>query len=220
MIKAVIFDLDGTLLNTLEDLTDSVNAALAHFDLPAKSIEYVRESIGNGGRMLISKVVPGGEEHPCFEQILEYYVPYYQSHCKIKTRPYDGIPEAMRALKDMGIRMAIVSNKGDGAVKELASVYFQDLAAEAVGEREGIRRKPWPDSVLEAMRLLKCGPDEVLYVGDSEVDHQTAMAAGIPDVLVTWGFRPAEDLRELGSAYLIDRPEELVWVVREKNTDQ
>lgn len=214
MIKAVIFDLDGTLLNTLEDITDSVNAAMRQFELPEVSLEKVRSSVGNGGRVLISKVVPEGEANPRFEEILGYYVPYYEGHCRIKTRPYDGILEMMGVLRDMGLKMAIVSNKGDGAVKELAAIYFQELVAEAVGEREGIRRKPWPDSVLEAMRLLACGPDEVLYVGDSEVDHETAQAAGIPDVLVTWGFRPAQDLAKLGSAYLIDRPEELADIIR------
>ena len=216
MIQAVIFDLDGTLLYTLEDIRDSVNAAMERFGLPHRTLEQVRHDVGNGGRNLIRQSVPGGEADPRFEEILDYYVPYYEAHCRIKTRPYDGILDLMRALKEQGIRMAIVSNKGDGAVKELAALYFEELVDEAVGERDGIRRKPWPDSVLEAMRLLECGKNDVLYVGDSEVDHATARAADIPDELVTWGFRDAEALKALGSSYMIDKPEQLLEILQER----
>ena len=154
MKKAVIFDLDGTLLNTLEDIADSVNASLRHFSLPEVTLEKVRESVGNGGRTLMERVVQGGSAYERFEELLEYYVPYYQAHCRIKTAPYSGICEAMSELKAMNIKMAIVSNKGDGAVKELADAYFGNLCETAVGERDGIRRKPAPDSVIEAMKLL------------------------------------------------------------------
>jgi len=210
MYKAVIFDLDGTLLNTLEDLTDSVNAAMRAFSLPEKTLDEVRQSVGNGGRNLMRRVIPGGEAHPAFEQILAWYVPYYEAHCRIKTRPYDGIMPLIQSLHNMHVPMAIVSNKGDGAVRALAAEHFNGLISQAVGEREGIRRKPFPDSVLEAMRLLQTDPHSTLYVGDSEVDQTTSENAGIDAALVTWGFRDRDSLKALQPKYLIDRPEDLI----------
>ena len=210
MIEAVIFDLDGTLLNTLDDIAGSVNATLRHFQLPEVTRDKVRRSVGNGGRNLIRCVVPGGESHPQFEEIFSYYVPYYEQHCQILTRAYEGILPTLKTLKEMGKKLAIVSNKGDGAVKELSKQYFSDLVETSVGERAGIRRKPNPDSVLEAMRLMGMEKENVLYVGDSEVDHATAQAAGVKVVLVSWGFREKADLEKLGPDYLIDKPEELV----------
>ena len=207
--KAIIFDMDGTVLNTLEDLADSVNASLSHFGLETKSLEEVRWAVGNGVRQLMRTVIPGGEAHPLYQDILQYYVPYYQAHCQIKTRAYEGIPEAMRSLKEMGFRLAIVSNKGDGAVKELNRLYFDGLVDEAIGERPGIRRKPAPDSVLEAVRLLGCSPQEAIYVGDSDVDIDTAANAGMKVIGVGWGFRGREFLEALHPDYLIDTPEEL-----------
>lgn len=213
MIRAVIFDLDGTLLNTLHDIAASVNDTLRHFQLPEVSLDKVRRSVGNGGRNLIRCVVPGGESHPQFEEILSWYVPHYEQNCQILTRAYEGVPEMLRALQDRKIKLAIVSNKGDGAVRELSKQYFDDLVETSVGEREGIRRKPSPDSVFEAMRLMDASKEEVLYVGDSEVDYATAEAAGVRVVLVSWGFREREELEKLGPDYLIDRPEELTELV-------
>ena len=209
MIKAVIFDLDGTLLNTLEDIADSVNAALAAFHLQPRTYEQVRRSVGNGARRLMNESIPGGDSHPQFQEILEYYVPYYEAHCKIKTAPYEGVLKMMARLKEAGIKMAIVSNKGDGAVKELSREFFADLVDTSVGERENIRKKPSPDSVLEAMREIGVSKEESLYVGDSEVDSATARNAGIPVALVTWGFREREELTILDPAYLIDEPSQL-----------
>ena len=213
MIRAMIFDLDGTLLNTLDDLADSVNAAMREFSLPLKNIDEVRDNVGNGGRRLIAGVVPGGETNPRFEEILAYYVPYYQAHCRIKTKPYDGVLPLLAKLREEGILLAIVSNKGDGAVKELSREYFQDLVCEAVGEREGIRRKPAPDSVAEAMRLMQVTPEETLYIGDSEVDYETAANAGVPCALVTWGFRGREALAQIHPDYLIDHPQQLTKLI-------
>ena len=207
--KAVIFDMDGTVLNTLEDIADCVNAVLTRFSLPEKSLEEVRQAVGNGVRHLMRCVIPGGESHPRYQEILAYYVPYYQAHCQNKTRAYDGIETAMKQLKAAGYRMAIVSNKGDGAVKELNRLYFAQLVDEAIGEREGIRRKPAPDSVLEAVRLLGCSVDEAVYVGDSEVDLDTAANAQMPVIGVSWGFRGHAFLEQLHPDYLIDTPEEL-----------
>ncbi len=213
MFRAIVFDLDGTLLDTLDDLTDSVNASLAHFSLPKVTKENVRDSIGNGARRLIEGVVKDGAAYPEFEELLAYYIPYYQAHCREKTAPYEGILPMMQAAKKAGIKMAIVSNKGDGAVKTLSELYFPGLVEAAVGERPGIRRKPVPDSVLEAMRLLDSAPEETLYVGDSEVDYETAKNAGISCMLVSWGFRDREMLEKMSPDYLIDKPEELLTVI-------
>lgn len=212
MYKAVIFDLDGTLLNTLSDLTDSVNTALRTFHQPKTGEEQVRAGLGNGAANLIRSVIPDGEANPYFRQVLAFHVSYYEKHCLLKTVPFPGIMEMMRSLKENGIRMAVVSNKGDGAVRELCAHFFEGLADEAVGEREGIRRKPAPDSVLEAMRRLQSSPEDTLYVGDSEVDHATAGAAGVPAALVTWGFRDRGELEKLFPDYLINAPGELVSI--------
>ena len=212
MVKAVIFDLDGTLLNTLDDLADSVNHTMRHFKLPEKTVDEVRRSVGNGGRKLMERVIPGGNSHPRFEEILAYYTPYYQSHCRIKTAPYDGIMDLLTRLKQQGIASAIVSNKGDGAVQELYRQYFSELVSTAVGEREaqGIRKKPCPDTVLEAVKRIGCSVGEAVYVGDSEVDAQTALAADMRCVLVSWGFRDRPELEALQPDALIDSPEELL----------
>lgn len=155
-----------------------------------------------------------GEDNPLFAQILEEYGEYYQSHCQIKTRAYDGIPELLEKLEGAGVKAAIVSNKGDAAVKELNRRYFSKHIDTAVGERAGIRRKPEPDSVLEALRILGGSLERTLYVGDSEVDYHTAANAKMDCVLVSWGFRDRQQLEGLHPEYLIDRPEELLDIVK------
>ena len=209
----VIFDMDGTLLNTLDDIADGVNYILEQYGYPRKAPEEVRRALGNGAGRLMEGVLPGGRENPRFDQILEEYCRYYQAHCQMKTRAYDGISETLEKLKAEGVSMGIVSNKGDGAVKELARQYFSDCIRTAVGEKPGIRRKPWPDSVLEALRLLGGERASALYVGDSEVDYETAKNAGIDCALVSWGFRSRELLEGFSPNYLIDRPQELLSAV-------
>ena len=209
MYKAAVFDLDGTLLNTLEDIAASVNHTMEKYGFPRKTLDEVRMGVGNGGRKLMERCLPMGAEQPGFEEILTYYSGYYQAHCAIETKPYDGIMPMLETLKNQGVKMAIVSNKGDGAVKALAEEHFRGLIDQAVGEREGIRRKPCPDTVLEAMRLLGCGPEETLYVGDSDVDYHTAANAGIHVALVTWGFRNRGELEALQPEHLIDRAQQL-----------
>lgn len=209
----VIFDMDGTLLNTLDDIADGVNYILEQYRYPRKTLDEVRRAVGNGAGRLMEGVLPGGRENPRFEQILGEYCQYYQAHCQIKTRAYDGILETLDRLKDAGVNMGIVSNKGDGAVKELNRQYFADYIQTAVGEQAGIRRKPWPDSVLEALRLLGGEQSKALYVGDSEVDYETAKNAGTDCALVSWGFRSRDFLEEFSPEYLIDRPEELLSAV-------
>lgn len=209
-IEAVIFDLDGTLLNTLYDLTDSVNWALEKYGQPTRSIEEVRAFVGNGLRNLMRRAVPNGEENPVFEDLFEFFREYYKSHCNIKTAPYEGIMELMKELKGRGIQMAIVSNKIDAGVKELNAIYFAEYVDVALGEREGIERKPAPDSVNEAIRLLGVNKENTVYVGDSDVDIQTAKNAEIRCVSVSWGFRDEAFLMEHGAGIMIDRPLELL----------
>ena len=210
MFDTAVFDLDGTLLNTLEDIAGSVNYVLQELSCPKVSLEKVRRSVGNGSWILMEKVLPGGRDNPLYERSVHMQMQYYQEHCRILTRPYEGILPVMEKLKKAGIRMAIVSNKGDGAVKELARHYFSELVSQAVGERPGIRRKPAPDTVFEAVRQLDSKLETTGYVGDSEVDYETASQAGIPCILVSWGFRGRKALEEqFHPKYLIDRPEEL-----------
>lgn len=208
--RAIIFDMDGTLLNTLDDIADSANYILHKYEYPQKTLEDVRMAVGNGARMLMKALLPNGEQTPDFERILEDYGAYYRDHCQIKTRPYEGVPELLQRLRDAGIKTAIVSNKGDAAVKALNLQYFGESINIAIGERKGIRRKPEPDSVLAALKELNCPRECALYVGDSEVDRATAANAGMDCMLVSWGFRGRKQLERLQAAYLIDSPEELL----------
>lgn len=209
MRRAIIFDLDGTLLDTLEDLKDSLNVALAGKRLPGRTLEEVRRFVGNGIHKLIERAVPEGTSGEVVEQVFQDFRSYYLKHCEDKTCAYPGIRELLEELEGRGISVAIVSNKADAAVKELAKNYFPKVGV-AIGEREGIARKPAPDSVFEAMRLLGASAEETLYVGDSDVDIATAKNAGLPCVSVTWGFREEEFLRSLHPAYVIHQPGELL----------
>lgn len=213
MVQAVIFDLDGTLLDTLEDLKDSVNAALSVQGFPERSLEEVRQFVGNGIRKLVERAVPQGTEKDKTDVVFDAFRAHYIKHCEDKTKPYDGIEELLQELQEKGYKTAIVSNKADKAVKQLAKQYFPWISV-AIGEREGIQRKPAPDSVFEALRLLGTDPGNALYVGDSEVDRETAKNAGLPCVSVTWGFREEELLRSLQPEYLIHEPAEL-WGILE-----
>ena len=209
-IEAVIFDLDGTLLNTLCDLTDAVNWALEKYNLPQRSMDEVRSFVGNGLRNLMQQAVPGGEDNPVFESLFEMFREYYKTHCNIKTKPYEGIMELLEALKVRNIKMAIVSNKIDSGVKELNAIHFSEYVKVAIGEREGIGRKPEPDSVLEALRLLEVDVAHAVYVGDSDVDIQTAKNAGVRCISVSWGFRDEAFLTENGAEVIVNGPIELL----------
>ena len=209
-IEAVIFDLDGTLLNTLYDLTDAVNWALEKYGQPTRSMEEVRSFVGNGLRNLMLQAVPDGDENPVFEELFEFFREYYKNHCNIKTAPYDGVLELMKELKARGVKMAIVSNKIDSGVKELNANHFGEFIEVAIGEREGIGRKPAPDSVNEALRILNVDKEHAVYVGDSDVDIQTAKNAEVRCISVSWGFRDEAFLMENGAGIMIDRPLELL----------
>ncbi|WP_295640617.1 HAD family hydrolase [uncultured Mailhella sp.] len=209
----VIFDLDGTLLYTLEDLTISTNYALEPFTDVRRSLDEVRSFVGNGVRTLMIRALPGGEQNPDFEAAFARFRAHYAVHCRDHTRPYPGIMEAVRALAERGLKLGIVSNKPDPEVKDMNRVYFKGLFGAALGEREGVRRKPAPDSLLEAMRELEADKNSTLYVGDSEVDIATAANADVPCLSVTWGFRTREHLASSGASRFITSPEELSSVL-------
>jgi phosphoglycolate phosphatase len=210
--KAAIFDLDGTLLNTLEDLTDSVNHALATQNLPLRSLDEIRNFVGNGILKLIERAVPSGRDNPAFDEIYDEFRAYYARHCQDKTAPYAGILSLLEEMAAKKIPMAVVSNKADFAVQELIPVYFSNFITVAHGEDEanGIRKKPAPDMVYQAIKELGAVPEETVYVGDSEVDLQTAANSGLDAIAVSWGFRDREFLKKNGAKTMIDKPEELV----------
>lgn len=195
----VIFDLDGTLLDTLEDLTDSANAAAVRFGFPVRTKQEICSFVGNGIHRLIQRLLPAGEEDPRFDDVLQFFLTYYGEHCMEKTQPYEGIPQLLQMLKEKGYAVAIVSNKADFAVKRLRDVYFEGLVPIAIGDREGVRKKPAPDSVYEAIRELGADSTRAVYVGDSDVDIVTAANAGLDEIAVSWGFRDRAFLLEHGA---------------------
>lgn len=211
--EAVIFDLDGTLLDTLEDLKDSVNYALEKAGMPLRSLEEVRASVGNGAKRLMELVIPNGEENPEFDRIMEDFKTYYALHCNDKTAPYPHIMELLAELKKRGYKMAVVSNKFYGAVQELKKLYFDEYIETAIGEKEGIRRKPAPDTVIEALRELGIDKEKAVYVGDSEVDIATARNTGMDCIAVAWGFRTREEQERAGGRVFADEPFDILELV-------
>ncbi|MCQ2385057.1 MAG: HAD family hydrolase [Clostridia bacterium] len=203
--------MDGTLLDTLDDLTDSVNNALGTFGFPLREKDEIRLFLGNGIKNLVERAVPAGTEEETVRQVLDCFRTHYFAHSADKTKAYDGVLPLLEELKRKGIKTAVVSNKADKAVKELAKTYFGDLLDVAVRENEeaGVRKKPAPDEVFAAMRSLGVRREECLFVGDSEVDAETAAAAGIKGIACLWGFRDRGFLTEKGVSRFIDTPAEL-----------
>ena len=209
----IIFDLDGTLLNTLDDLADSVNYALGMYGFPCREIAEVRSFVGNGVARLMELSIPDGLKNLQYEKCLADFCSYYSENMQNKTGAYEEIMELLKELSKVGYKIAIVSNKFDKAVKELNQVYFGEYIKVAIGESENIRRKPAPDTVFKALEELGSTADKAVYVGDSEVDVQTAKNSGIMCVGVTWGFRGREVLEREGADYIIDRPGELLKII-------
>lgn len=234
--SAVIFDMDGTVLNTLDDLTDALNYAL---EKTGHKHDYttadVRNFFGSGVTVAITRTLaiekglasydeleavgqPGDKITPQIDsqeivRIQDIYKPYYAAHCAVKTGEYAGISTMIRSLREKGIKVAVVSNKPDPAVQSLAADYFPDLFDKVLGEQPDIRRKPAPDMVKKALADLSVAPEQAVYVGDSEIDIQTANNAGLDCISVTWGFRPAEFLKRHGAKILVDAPEEILSIV-------
>ena len=211
MKKAVIFDLDGTLLNTLDDLADSTNYALSRFGYPTRTIEEVRQFVGNGVAKLIERAIPEGKNNPNFEKCLAIFKENYAQNMYNKTAPYNGIIEMLSNLKSKGIKIAVVSNKFDLAVKELCKKYFEGFIDFAAGENEaqGIKKKPAPDTVISVLNEFNFASEDAVYVGDSDVDIMTAKNSKMPCISVTWGFRDEKFLLENGATILINTPSEI-----------
>lgn len=211
MYNTFIFDLDGTLLNTLDDLAASVNYALRMHGMPERTLDEVRSFVGNGVRLLMERAIPDGTDNPRFEETFATFRQYYMVHSLDKTRPYEGIPEMIHALKQRGCRLAVVSNKFYAATQELIHHFFPEITV-AIGEHEleGIRKKPAPDTVFEALRQLGVAKEKAVYVGDSDVDLQTAHNSGLPCISVLWGFRDRAFLLAHGATTFISHPEELL----------
>lgn len=206
----VIFDLDGTLIDTLDDLRDSVNFALSARGFPERSREEIRAFVGNGIRNLISRSVPDGTDAETEAGVFRTFKDHYAKNLKNKTAPYAGIPELLDSLKKRNVKTAVVSNKFDAGVKELCAYYFPGLIGAAVGESETVKRKPAPDSALSALNALGSSAKKALYIGDSDVDVITAKNAGIRFIGVSWGFRSAEFLKENGAETVVDKPEDIM----------
>lgn len=213
MTKAIVFDLDGTLLDTLTDLAASTNYALRSCGMPEHSIDDVRRFVGNGVRMLMTRAVPDGESNPRFDEAFSVFRQHYMQHCLDTTCPYPGIMDALAKLKEKGMMLAIVSNKMQAATEELRQHFFSQYIDVAIGGSAAIRKKPAPDTVNEALRLLGISHDEAIYVGDSDVDIDTARAAMMPCASVLWGFRDRQFLLNHGATRLLSSPEELLSLV-------
>ena len=210
-MKAVLFDLDGTLLDTLEDLTIAVNFALTKMGFPKRRPDEIRRFLGNGAANLVRSSLPQGKE-AALEETLPIFRSYYEKHNQEKTCPYPGILPLLDHLKEDGFSLAVISNKPDYAVQPLAKKHFPTIDY-AVGEKEGVARKPAPDSIFQALTVLGVEKQSALYVGDSEVDLETAKAAGIPCIAVTWGFRDPDHLIAAGAKHLAHTAEELYKMI-------
>ena len=211
--QTAVFDLDGTLLDTLEDLYLATNHALTLHGFPLRSRDEVRMFVGNGVEMLIRRAVPAGTDEETTLAVLADFKSTYAAICEDHTRPYDGILDMLTALRERGIRVAVVSNKFDAATKQLCQKYFGDLVEVAIGERAGVRKKPAPDTVHEALRELGVTAEGAVYIGDSDVDIQTARNCEMPCISVTWGLRDKDFLLQSGAEILVDTPERLLGVI-------
>lgn len=205
-----IFDLDGTLLFTLGDLAASTNYAMRAFNLPEHTIDEVRMMVGNGIKKLIERAIPGGTENGQYEEIYNTFIEHYLKHSEDTTKPYDGIMEMLATLKEHGKKLAVVSNKYCKATEELCHHFFSDYIDVAIGESDKIRKKPAPDTVNEALRQLEAERETAVYIGDSEVDIQTARNSGMPCISVLWGFRDKDFLIKNGAQIFVEKPEEII----------
>lgn len=212
-INTIIFDLDGTLLYTIEDLTDSTNFALTKLNFPTRTLEEITRFVGNGVRLLIERAVPEGTDNKDIEECLNIFKEHYSKNMFNKTKPYPDIIEMLKNMKSQGYKTAVVSNKFDTAVKELCRKYFNELIDTAVGQRENINKKPAADGVIEVMKELGVNKEQCIFVGDSEVDIQTAENAEIPCLSVVWGYKSIDFLYSNGAETLIYSPEEILELV-------
>lgn len=213
MYKAVIFDMDGTILNTLNDLADAVNYVMTKMDMPLHTISEVRAYVGNGLHKTIERAVPEGTTKEKLEEAYELMVKYYRSNCNIKTGPYEGIPELIKEIRQKGIKTAVISNKNDAAVKKLCDEMFEDCFDYSLGDSEGIPLKPDRAMVDITLKALGVKASDSIYVGDSEVDIMTAHNSDMKCISVTWGFRDREFLEEKNADIFVDTPLEILDIL-------
>ena len=214
--KAIIFDLDGTLLDTLTDLAEGTNYALRVNGFPERTIDEIRRFVGNGARKLIERAVPDGQIEAALEKVRQDFDIYYKVHCKDHTGPYPGIMEMLQELVQQGYSLGVVSNKPDFAVQELIPEYFPGIFASVSGERQGVAKKPAPDLIWEAMKNLQADSSNAVYVGDSEVDLEAAANAGIPCISVAWGFKGRRFLEEQHAGTIIEVPAEVFAFLKKR----
>ena len=212
--ELAVFDMDGTILNTLDDLTDATNHALRTFGYPEHSIEEVRFFVGNGVAKLIERATPAGTSEEDRARVRAEFMDYYKIHSADKTGPYPGINDLLKKLRAAGVKTAVVSNKPDVAVRELVKTYYDGLFDAAVGDMEGQAVKPAPDMCLKVFKELGMGPENAVYIGDSDTDIMTARNAGLDEILVSWGFRGREFLTEHGAKNICDTPDEVYDVIK------
>lgn len=211
--KAVIFDMDGTILNTLEDLKNATNYSLRQFGMPERSLEEVRMFVGNGIRKLVERAVPAGTPKEKIDQILDVFLEYYEIHSADNTSPYPGILELVEKLKKSGIKTAVSTNKADVPAQELGREYFNGIFDLIVGQQDGLKVKPAPDSVNKILSILDIQKKDAIYIGDSDVDVQTAKNSGLDFIGVSWGFRGREFLEKNGSKNIVDNANEILDLV-------
>ena len=207
--RLALFDMDGTILDTLEDLTDATNVIMEKYGYPTHGIDAVRGFVGNGLRKLIERATPADTDAAKIDAMLADFKVYYADHCADKTRPYDGVREMIARLRAKGILTAVVSNKVDEGVQELVKEYFPGLFDLAVGERPDVKPKPAPDMVFSALERMGVDIRDAVFIGDSDVDLKTAQNAGIDGIFVDWGFRTPEVLRSLGAEVVVSTPEQV-----------
>lgn len=211
--KAVIFDMDGTILNTLEDLKNATNYSLRQFGMPERSLEEVRMFVGNGIRKLVERAVPSGTSEEKIAQVFDVFLEYYEIHSADNTSPYPGILELVEKLKKSGIKTAVSTNKADVPAQELGREYFNGIFDLIVGQQDGLKVKPAPDSVNKILSILDIQKKDAIYIGDSDVDVQTAKNSGLDFIGVSWGFRGREFLEKNGAKNIVDNANEILNLV-------
>ncbi len=211
--KVAVFDMDGTILNTLDDMTVACNHTLSAMGMPLRTMDEIRMFVGNGIPKLVERIAPAGTDEATLKKMLEIFMEFYSAHSMDKTGPYAGVPELLKKLKDNGIKLACVSNKADAAMRKLCDEFFNGLFDDAEGERAGVNKKPAPDMVWAALEKIGAEKKDAVYIGDSNVDYETAVNSEIDCISVSWGFRSREFLENLGSKCIVDTPEEVFDVI-------
>ncbi len=211
--KVAVFDMDGTILNTLDDMTVACNYTLDKMNMPKRTMDEIRMFVGNGIPKLVERIAPAGTDEATLKKMLDIFMEFYSAHSMDKTGPYAGVPELLKKLKDNGIKLACVSNKADAAMRKLCDEFFNGLFDDAEGERAGVNKKPSPDMVWAALDKMGAQKKDAVYIGDSNVDYETAVNSGLDCISVSWGFRTRKFLEDLGSKCIADTPGEVFDII-------